>query len=123
MQGLLYSLTYLGRPKWFTEARHTDFGQKLSGLRAQRISRKKDDLAQEVGIAALQLVVEPWAIELRHTQITQNQIIRLLPQLGQPKPPIRRGLDCMAVATQQVGQRGGDPHFIIDNQYSFTRDR
>jgi hypothetical protein len=100
-QRLLEDTANGGDGKGFFQAPHTTLVQETLGLRGQRIPGKEDNTLAEVRLLLRQYSVEPWAVELWHPHVTQEQVISALLELGQGQPPVGREIHRMAVAAQQ----------------------
>jgi hypothetical protein len=62
--------------------------QKHSSHWAYCVTSEKDHALEKLWVVMFQLVVEPWPIELGHTEITENEIKRLFLKLCQRQAPV-----------------------------------
>jgi hypothetical protein len=87
--------------------------ERPAGL-APGITREKNDPLAQSRILPREDVIEGWAIQLRHPQVTQNHVIVLRLELGQGVTAIARRADEVAIAAQQSCQGADHARLIVN---------
>jgi hypothetical protein len=100
VQGALEGAAGLSNGKGFRETRRATLLQELVRGGLQGIARQEEEAPAEVGLLALQELVESGAIQLRHAHVAQDEVIGALVQLGQRQAPVRRQVYGVAIAAQ-----------------------
>ena len=88
--------------------------QKRPAGHAPTIAREKNDPLAQGGILLREAGVEGGAVQGRHMQVTQDDVVLPLLELSQGVPAIPRRVDVVAIAAQQECQ-GADKAALIVN--------
>src|SRR4029453_8809586 len=88
LQHLLDELPHLRRTEGFGQTGHLSLCEKRARFLTQRISSQENHPPEQVWVLLLHCLIEPRAIQLRHAEITEYEIIGLRVQLGQRELPI-----------------------------------
>ena len=116
VQLLLEGAPDLGRRAGLIEAGLATLRQKRGAGGSQRIPGQENDPLTEGGRLLLQPGVERWSIQLRHPQVTQDQVIVPLLELGQGALAIVRRINAVAVVVEEPGQRPDKTRLIVNQQ-------
>src|SRR5262245_6181604 len=103
LQHVLDELPHLRRTEGFAQTRYLGLFEKRTCFLTQRISSEENHPPEQVRVLLLQCLIEPGAIQLRHAEITEYEIIGLRGQLGQRELSVCRCVHSMSVPAQQMG--------------------
>src|SRR4029453_9879208 len=103
LQHLLDKLPHLRRTEGFRQTGDLSLFEKRTRFLTERISSEENHPPEQVRLLLLQCLIEPRAIQFRHAEITEYEIIGLCVQHGQRELPMRRRVHGMAVSAQQMG--------------------
>ena len=87
----------------FAQTRHLSLFKKRARFLTQCISGEENHPPEQVRVLLSQCLIEPRAVQLRHAEITEYEIISLRLQLGQRQFSIRRRVHSMSIPAQQMG--------------------